>query len=133
MFFFSASFTMTLPLGKPTVGVLSKVKYKVVCENPTDSGDNPATDIFTVPVTWTGVGACVYALSVSMMSGFKPFHLTLRKDTQVLVWLYTDKDYNMKSQTINVYLAVDDQISVQMEAGSDLADVYNTFSVVKIP
>lgn len=55
-----------------------------------------------------------------MMSDTQPVLLTLRKDGQMLVWLYTDKDYNMASQPINVNLAVCDLIFVQMNSGADL-------------
>ncbi|VDI12462.1 Hypothetical predicted protein [Mytilus galloprovincialis] len=127
-----AHFTMTLPSGTTTVGSGNKVKYNTVVDNPTGSGYNPTTGCFTVVAGTGPAGAGVYSISVSMMSGFDPSHLTIRKGSQVLVWLYTDKDYNMASQTINVNLVLADQICVQMETGSDLFDVYNTFSMAKI-
>ncbi|XP_063412926.1 uncharacterized protein LOC134695586 [Mytilus trossulus] len=128
----TAHFTVTLPSGKTTVGVGNKVKYNTAVDNPATSGYSTTTGIFTVPATGTGAGNGVYSLSVSMMSGTQSAHLTLRKGTTVLAWLYTNKDYNMASQTVNVNLVAGDMISVQMNSGADLFDVYNTFSVAKV-
>lgn len=116
-------------VGDITVAVGNKVKYDQVHYV---TGSPPVYDldtgIFTVPTGQAGV----YSVSVSMMSGDQPSHLTLRKDGVALVWLFTSKDNNMASQTINVNLAEGDLIFVQMNSGSSLFSVYNTFSAVKV-
>ncbi|CAG2214168.1 HMCN [Mytilus edulis] len=93
--------------------------------------DTPAYSkgIFTVP---PGMGG-VYSVSVSMMSGTVTAHATLRKNEAILVWLFTNKEYDMASQTINIQLVEGDEIWVQMtNQASSLFDVYNTFSAVRI-
>lgn len=45
LLFISAYFTMTLPLGKTTVGVGNNVKYNVVVDNPDTSGYNSSTGV----------------------------------------------------------------------------------------
>ena len=75
----------------------------------------------------------VYSVSVSMMSGTVTAHATLRKNEAILVWLFTNKEYDMASQTINIQLVEGDEIWVQMtNQASSLFDVYNTFSAVRI-
>ncbi|XP_063443292.1 uncharacterized protein LOC134723665 [Mytilus trossulus] len=75
-----------------------------------------------------------YLVSVTMMSGTVAAHTTLRKNGPIYVWLYTGNRYDMATQTVCMQLAVDDEIWVQMtNAASILFDVYNTFTVVKLP
>ncbi|VDI36604.1 Hypothetical predicted protein [Mytilus galloprovincialis] len=123
------AFTATLPLGNTPVSVGNRVKYNQVhCVTGNPPVYNLGTGIFTVPTGRAGV----YSVSVSMMSGFQSSHLTMRKNGVVLVWLFTSNDYNMASQTVNVNLAEGDLIFVQMNSGSSLFSVYNTFSAVKV-
>ncbi|CAG2257871.1 HMCN [Mytilus edulis] len=79
-----------------------------------------------------GMGG-VYSISVTMMSGYVTGHTTLRKNGAILVWLFTNKEYDMASQTINIQLVEGDRIWVQVNnQASSLFDVYNTFSAVRI-
>ncbi|VDI17779.1 Hypothetical predicted protein [Mytilus galloprovincialis] len=85
--------------------------------------------IFTV---LPGMGG-VYLVSATMMSGSVTGHTTLRKNGAILVWLFTNNEYDMASQTINIHLVEGDRIWVQMtNQASSLFDVYNTFSAVRI-
>lgn len=128
LIFISAGFSVSLQPGITTVGVGNTVKYNKDINDPTSLAYEKEAGVFTVPANEAGT----YSVSVTMMSGYEPAHLTLMKGTDILVWLFTDKTFNMASQTINVVLAENDQISVQMNSGSDLFDVYNTFSAYKI-
>ncbi|VDI46455.1 Hypothetical predicted protein [Mytilus galloprovincialis] len=122
------AFSYSLQSGSLQVGVGNKVKYSK--EIYTGSGYDPNTGIFTVTVPG------IYLISVTMMSGFSSAHLTVRKGPAapglILGWLFTDRSFNEACLTIDISLVVDDTIYVQMNSGSDLFDVYNTFSVSKI-
>ncbi|XP_063415960.1 uncharacterized protein LOC134697607 [Mytilus trossulus] len=125
----TAAFSLSLQSGIIPVTQGTNVKYDKDINAPAlGDGYDRATGVFTVPTT----GAGTYLISVSMMSGFKSAHLNVMKGTTVLGWLFTDKTYNMASLTIDALLAANDQMSVQMKFGSELFDVYNTFSVTKI-
>ena len=67
-----------------------------------------------------------------MMSGTFTAHTTLRKNGIIMVWLYTGNQYDMASQTINCDLVEGDVLCVQMQSGSSLFSVYNTFTAVRI-
>ncbi|XP_076071792.1 uncharacterized protein LOC143043296 [Mytilus galloprovincialis] len=124
----NAGLSVSLQPGITTVGVGNTVKYSKNITDRTSLAYEKEAGVFTVPANEAGT----YSISVTMMSGYAPAHLTLMKGTDILVWLFTDKTFNMASQTINVALAENDQISVQMKSGSDLFDVYNTFSACRI-
>ncbi|XP_063413362.1 uncharacterized protein LOC134695849 [Mytilus trossulus] len=125
----TAAFSLSLQSGIIPVSAGTNVKYNKDINLPANSGYDKATGVFTVPTT---NGAGTYIISVTMMSGFKSAHLNVMKGTTILGWLFTDKTYNMASLTIDAVLAANEQISVQMKFGSELFDVYNTFSVTKI-
>ncbi|VDI18351.1 Hypothetical predicted protein [Mytilus galloprovincialis] len=116
-----AAFTATLPGGVHLFQNDDFIGYpiKLLDNRGYSSG------IFTV---LPGLGG-VYSVSVTMMSGSVTAHTTLRKNGAILVWLFTNKEYDMASQTINIQLVVGDRIWVQMtNQASSLFDVYNTFS-----
>ncbi|VDI18353.1 Hypothetical predicted protein [Mytilus galloprovincialis] len=120
-----AAFTATLPGGAHPYqnGGLIGFSIKLL--------DNRgySNSIFTVP---PGMGG-VYLVSVTMMSGTVTGHTTLRKNGAILVWLFTNIEYDMASLTINIQLVEGGRIWIQMNnQASSLFDVYNTFSAVRI-
>ncbi|XP_076109282.1 thrombospondin-2-like [Mytilus galloprovincialis] len=120
-----AAFTATLPGGVHPYqnGAFIGYPIKLLDNSGYSNG------IFTVR---PGMGG-VYLVSVTIMSGSVTCHTTLRKNGAILVWLFTNKEYDMASQTINIQLAEGDRIWVQMtNQASSLFDVYNTFSAVRI-
>ncbi|XP_063441023.1 thrombospondin-1-like isoform X2 [Mytilus trossulus] len=119
------AFTATLP------GGVHPYQNGAIIGYPIKLLDNSgySNGIFTV---LPGMGG-VYSVSVTIMSGSVIGHTTLRKNGAILVWLFTNKEYDMASQTINIQLAEGDRIWVQMtNQASSLFDVYNTFSAVRI-
>ncbi|VDI05741.1 Hypothetical predicted protein [Mytilus galloprovincialis] len=120
----TVAFTATLPLGFTPVSIGSKVRYNRILLN---KGGEYTSGLFTVKTKG------LYHVSVSMMSGSVTSHTTLRRNNVVLVWLFTNRnEYDMASQSINLELNVGDVISVQVNTGSNLFSVYNTFSAVCI-
>ncbi|VDI30050.1 Hypothetical predicted protein [Mytilus galloprovincialis] len=120
-----AAFTATLPGGVHPYQNGAFIGYPIKLLN--NSGYS--NGIFTV---LPGMGG-VYLVSVTMMSGSVTGHTTLRKNGAIYVWLFTNKEYDMASQTINIQLAEGDRIWVQMtNQASSLFDVYNTFSAIRI-
>ncbi|CAG2249589.1 THBS1 [Mytilus edulis] len=120
-----AAFTSTLP------GGVHPYQNGAVIGYPIKLLDNSgySNGIFTV---LPGMGG-IYSVSVTIMSGSVTGHTTLRKNGAILVWLFTYKEYDMASQTINIQLAEGDRIWVQMtNQASSLFDVYNTFSAIRI-
>lgn len=92
------------------------------------SDSNYISGVFTVGLGMNGL----YSISGSMMSGGVSAHTTIRKNGEILVWLFTNKEFDMASQTISIALVQGDRIWVQTtNKASSLLDVYNTFSVVK--
>ncbi|XP_063442572.1 thrombospondin-1-like [Mytilus trossulus] len=91
-----AAFTATLPGGVYPYqnGGLIGYPIKLLDTRGYSNG------IFTV---LPGMGG-VYSVSVTMMSGSVTGHTTLRKNGDILVWLFTNKEYDMASQTINIHL-----------------------------
>lgn len=123
---FTAAFTVILPGGVQPYQKDSIIKYSEVLDNDGNAYD-PSTGIFTVDMDG------FYSISVTMMSGLVTAHTTLRKNGAILTWLYTNNNYNMASQTVNLQLLANDTIWVQMNnKASRLFDVYNTFSAVWI-
>ncbi|VDI18354.1 Hypothetical predicted protein [Mytilus galloprovincialis] len=119
------AFTATLPGGVHPYQNGAFIGY------PIKLLDTPAYSkgIFSV---LPGMGG-IYSVSVTMMSGSVTGHTTLRKNGDILVWLFTNKEYDMASQTITIQLVEGDKIWVQMtNQASSLFDVYNTFSAVRI-
>ncbi|XP_063442611.1 uncharacterized protein LOC134722907 [Mytilus trossulus] len=119
-----AGVTATLPSGSNSYAKDAVILYsRILCpDNNYNAGKYKATV------------AGNYLVSVTMMSGTVAAHTTLRKNGAIYVWLYTGNRYDMATQTVCMQLAVDDEIWVQMtNAASILFDVYNTFTVVKLP
>ncbi|XP_071172028.1 collagen alpha-2(VIII) chain-like [Mytilus edulis] len=122
-----AAFTATLPLNAQPVPTGSIVKYGTKLINGDLASDyDPVTSIYTVPRTG------IYKVTVTMMSGLVTGHTTLRKNGEIIVWLFTYKEYDMATQSINLQLQREDKLWVQMNSGSSLFSVYNTFSAVLI-
>ncbi|VDI29901.1 Hypothetical predicted protein [Mytilus galloprovincialis] len=122
-----AAFTATSPLNAQPVPTGSIVKYGSKLINGDLASDyDPVTSIYTVPRTG------IYKVTVTMMSGLVTGHTTLRKNGEIVVWLFTNKEYDMATQSINLQLQLGDEIWVQMNSGSSLYSVYNTFSAVLI-
>lgn len=105
----------------------SIVKYGTKLINGDLASDyDPVTSIYTVPHNG------IYKVTVTMMSGLVTGHTTLRKNGEIIVWLFTYKEYDMATQSINLQLQREDKLWVQMNSGSSLFSVYNTFSAVLI-
>ncbi|XP_071172029.1 complement C1q-like protein 2 [Mytilus edulis] len=131
-----AAFTATFPLEKIScITVLnaqpvptgSIVKYGTKLINgDLASNYDPVTSIYTVPLNG------IYKVTVTMMSGLVTGHTTLRKNGEIVVWLFTSKEYDMATQSINLQMQRGDKLWVQMNNGSSLFSVYNTFSAVLI-
>ncbi|XP_063422793.1 uncharacterized protein LOC134707167 [Mytilus trossulus] len=120
----SVGLTATLPTGQNSYQTNAIIQYnRILC--PT-ANYNDGKYIVTV--------AGNYLVSVTMMSGTVTAHTTLRKNGAIYVWLYTGNQYDMATQTVCMQLKVGDTIWVQMtNTASILFDVYNTFTVVKLP
>ncbi|XP_063415519.1 uncharacterized protein LOC134697276 [Mytilus trossulus] len=133
----TAALSYSLESGKHEFITGDIVKYNKPIYNGGAAGVaayNPLTGVFTTPAT-----GGTYLISVTLMSGFKSAHLTVRKGPAppgtkglILGWLFTDKTFNIASLSIDYALADGDTIWVEITTGTELFDVYNTFSVAKI-
>ncbi|CAC5372585.1 unnamed protein product [Mytilus coruscus] len=122
------AFTATLNSDGVTLSKGKIVKYSRVLANIGNCYDS-ATGVFTVKTPG------VYSMSASMMTPpNKASHLSLMKNGQILVWLYTGGPYDMASQTVNVALSGGDKLWIQMQSGTRLYgnEFYNLFTAALI-
>ncbi|XP_071176365.1 uncharacterized protein [Mytilus edulis] len=119
-----AGLTATLLSGPNSYAEDAIVQYsRILCPNTNYNGGKYKATV-----------AGNYLVSVTMMAGTVTAHTTLRKNGLIYVWLYTGNQYDMATQTVYMQLAVNEEIWVQMtNKASILFDVYNTFTVVKLP
>ncbi|XP_063425329.1 uncharacterized protein LOC134708608 [Mytilus trossulus] len=116
--------TVTLPSGPNSYPTNAIIEYnRILCSSTNYAGGK-----------YKATMAGNYLVSVTMMSGTVTAHTTLRKNGGIYVWLYTGNQFDMATQTVCMQLEVNDEIWVQMtNKASILFDVYNTFTVVKLP
>ncbi|CAC5388710.1 C1QL [Mytilus coruscus] len=86
------------------------IKYSRILTNIGNRYD-PSTGIFTVETPG------VYSVSTSMIGGIRQCTLaTLRKNGNILVWLFTGPKWDMASQTIYIAMVKGDKIWVQIQS-----------------
>ncbi|XP_063443251.1 uncharacterized protein LOC134723620 [Mytilus trossulus] len=120
----AAGLTATLPSGVHSYAKDAMIQYsRILCPNTNYNAGK-----------YTATVAGYYLVSVTMMSGTVTAHTTIMKNNNIYVWLYTSNQYDMATQTVCMQLAVGEMVWVKMtNRASILFDVYNTFTVVKLP
>ncbi|VDI73162.1 Hypothetical predicted protein, partial [Mytilus galloprovincialis] len=103
-----ADVTVSLTTGVHSYPANGIIRYNQLIEGNLIPNYNFATGIYTVPPLGNGR----HLVSVTMMSGLVPAHLTLRKNgLGIKVWLFTGTPWEMATQTIFMILADGDRIS----------------------